>query len=747
MSKQAKHIYEFGPFRLDSAERLLLRGGSSVSLTPKVFDTLLVLIENSGHLVEKDELMTRLWPDTFVEEGTLARNVSDLRKALGEAANGQKYIDTVPKRGYRFVAGVSEVCEESVELIVEKATRSRLVIEEEETITNDEVEAERALRITANGSASHAEYLIGEIRLHKLGAFISLAVLLGGVGALAYGIYRFAAAHKTVAHFQKVKLARLTTIGNATSPSVSPDGKFIAYVQVENRKYSLWTKAIAGGPPVQIVQPTEGRIYNTTFSPDGNHLYYIYEEKKGQNVLYQIAVLGGMQKRLLTKLDSHITFSPDGKQLAFVRYSNDSGESQLIVSNPEGSDERILATRASEERFSAGGPSWSPDGKIIAIGACLAGSTRRCLVVGVAVESREIKQLSPQRWDVLGRVEWFRDGTGLVLRADRQEGGQGQIWRLSYPSGEAQSITDDLNDYGFFSLTADSTAIVTVMRQRSSNIWVAPNADASKARQLTFSNKGDEGSLGVAWTPEGNIVYSSNGGSEHSNLWIMNGDGSNPKQLTDSPARADDSTPAVSPDGRYIVFCSNRSGKHNLWRLDIDGGNPKQLTNDVWMSADFSPDGRWFACTSGDYGKQTLWRVPVDGGSPVQLTDTSANLPAVSSDGKLIAYAYKNGVLEKVTKVVIISSEGGAPLKALEFNSAQVGGLQWSPDDSSIIYVDARQSGANLWRLPLDGGPAQQVTDFKSERIWNFYFTRDGRQLVCARGTTTSDVVMISDSK
>src|SRR5258708_15128137 len=158
MSKQAKHIYEFGPFRLDSAQRRLLRGGSPVSLTPKVFDTLLVLIENSGHLVEKDELMTRLWPDTFVEEVTLARNVSDLRKALGEAANGQKYIDTVPKRGYRFVAGVSEVCEESVELIVEKATRLRLVIEEEETVTKDEVEGERALRITANGSFSNAKY-------------------------------------------------------------------------------------------------------------------------------------------------------------------------------------------------------------------------------------------------------------------------------------------------------------------------------------------------------------------------------------------------------------------------------------------------------------------------------------------------------------------------------------------------------------------------------------------------------------
>src|SRR5215472_19303106 len=119
MSKETARVYEFGAFRLNCAEHLLLRDGAPVSLTPKVFDTLLVLIENSGHLVGKDELMKSLWPDTFVEEVTLARNISDLRKALGVAANGQNYIETVPKRGYRFAAGVREVSDETRESILE----------------------------------------------------------------------------------------------------------------------------------------------------------------------------------------------------------------------------------------------------------------------------------------------------------------------------------------------------------------------------------------------------------------------------------------------------------------------------------------------------------------------------------------------------------------------------------------------------------------------------------------------------
>src|SRR5262245_6081126 len=111
MNSQSMHIYEFGPFRLDPAERLLLRDGAAVPLTPKVFDLLHALVERPGHLLEKDELMKVVWPDTIVEEGNLSNNISILRKTLG--ANGEQFIETVPKRGYRFVASVREQAAES----------------------------------------------------------------------------------------------------------------------------------------------------------------------------------------------------------------------------------------------------------------------------------------------------------------------------------------------------------------------------------------------------------------------------------------------------------------------------------------------------------------------------------------------------------------------------------------------------------------------------------------------------------
>src|SRR5260370_27227119 len=120
MSKQVKHFYEFGPFLLEPEERQLLRQGEAVPLTPKAFDMLLVLVEHSGHLMDKEELMKCVWPDSFVEEANLSHHIHKLREVLGEAEDGEKYIQTVPRRGYRFVAHVTEMQDEGVDVIVQE---------------------------------------------------------------------------------------------------------------------------------------------------------------------------------------------------------------------------------------------------------------------------------------------------------------------------------------------------------------------------------------------------------------------------------------------------------------------------------------------------------------------------------------------------------------------------------------------------------------------------------------------------
>jgi TolB-like protein/DNA-binding winged helix-turn-helix (wHTH) protein/Tfp pilus assembly protein PilF len=175
MSQQLKPIYEFGPYRLDAAERLLTRDGEVVPLQPKVFDLLLALVARHGRLVEKEELMTAVWPDTFVEEANIASNISNLRKTLSQ--NGRQFIETVPKRGYRFVAEVREIVEESVGLNREKESESLKTIEEPHSATPNG--ATEIARITSGDS------LGARLRSHKRGAVFTLAVLVVAVATIA----------------------------------------------------------------------------------------------------------------------------------------------------------------------------------------------------------------------------------------------------------------------------------------------------------------------------------------------------------------------------------------------------------------------------------------------------------------------------------------------------------------------------------------------------------------------------------
>src|SRR5262245_60992987 len=170
MSLQTKHIYEFGRFRLDAAERLLLRNGKTVSLTPKAFDLLLVLVEGHGHLLEKDELLKKVWPDTFVEEANLASNISQLRKALGDGENGNRYIETARKRGYRLVASVKEVMEERAKPTIQERPGLQSAVAEGELAAN------ASELITAHPTVK-AGSLTGRVNRYQRNALVALAAL------------------------------------------------------------------------------------------------------------------------------------------------------------------------------------------------------------------------------------------------------------------------------------------------------------------------------------------------------------------------------------------------------------------------------------------------------------------------------------------------------------------------------------------------------------------------------------------
>jgi TolB protein len=243
---------------------------------------------------------------------------------------------------------------------------------------------------------------------------------------------------------------------------------------------------------------------------------------------------------------------------------------------------------------------------------------------------------------------------------------------------------------------------------------------------------------------DGHIIYTSLVNGTPS-IWVMSGQGAGKKQLTSNAYG--NSFPSVTPDLRYVVFVSDRTGFTNLWRMDRDGGNEKQLTSgedDSWAWC--SPDSRWIVYHSGIQGKRTLWKLSIDGGSPEQLTDYPSVAPVVSPDGKWISCYYR-AETKAPWKLGIIPFDGGPPVKSFDVpqNVLFQSLVRWTPDGRGLAYIKSHDGISNVWIQPLDGNPAKQLTHFKSDQIFWFDWSPDGRQLGVSRGAVTSDVVLIKD--
>jgi len=594
---------------------------------------------------------------------------------------------------------------------------------------------------------SSAEYVAGEIKRHKLGAAVAIGLLILAVAGIGIWIYRASSAvQKKSAPFQNAKLQRLTTSGKASDAGISPDGKYVAHVKSEAGQESLWLRQVATTSDTQIVPPAQQFYYGITFSKDGDYIYYaVGEANNPARTLYQVPVLGGASRKVIENVTSPVSLSPDGMRLAFMRSNPLGGESALVVANADGTGERQVAVRKQPNNFSPGGPTWSPDGKLIASGALnydpATGGT--WTVVAVEVESGAERPITSQKLSNVGQVAWLADGSGLALIATEQGTPSAQIWYLSYPEGELHKISNDLNNYSRLSLTADSSALVTVQTEGASSVWVAPQADASHAKQISSGRY--DGAEGLSWMSDGRVVYTSRE-SGITDVWIMDEDGKNQKQLT-SHARTNNE-PWPTSDGRYIVFRSIRSGAWSIWRMDTDGGNLKQLTvGPLDNYARSSPDGRWVVFSSARSGSNRLWKVSIDGGDAVRLTNQYTLNPAVSPDGQLIACHYREDQPNPPFKVAVIPFAGGDPIKVLDFPHSFNGGpgLRWTPDGRAVTFIDTVDGVSNIWSLPLDGGKPVQLTAFKTDQIFWFDFSRDGKQLALSRGTQTSDVVLIKD--
>jgi serine/threonine protein kinase len=586
------------------------------------------------------------------------------------------------------------------------------------------------------GPPSSAAILLSEAKRHKLtlGLFIAgMALLLGGLGLAIYKL----SVRKSELNLQNMKIVRITQSGKATDVAVSPDGQYVVYILREGERYSLNVRQVVTGSDVQVLPAEVLDFRGLTFSPDGNYIYFARSDKSNPNwsYLWQMPTLGGTPRQLARDIDSSVGFSPDGRKFAFARGVPDKGEVRVLVAGVGGSGERILASLPAAFW---NGPDWSPDGKTVVVTTIGGTKVTRGVISAISVSDGAVREIysTPQP---LGQARWLADGSGLLVSIfDPSLGWRGQLWQISFPGGEAHRFTNDLTDYqASLDMTRDRKTLATIESTTAADLWLAPAGDAARARQITTGARANNG---LSWLASGALVYADYSGD----LFSVQEDGGNRTLLT--PGEHNNSFPATCGDGRFILFQAYRNEKLNVWRMDEDGSNPAQLTNEKLATRpECSPDGKWLLYAHLD--DLTAWQVPIQGGLPLQMVAqnlSDARTPQISPDGKLLAYLVMPATLSSPRVLTVAPFGGGSPLYRFDVPMGAFE-IRWAPDGKALDYHLTRAGASNIWRQALAGGPPKQITNFKSDRIFSFDWSRDGKQLALARGSTSSDVILISN--
>ena len=609
----------------------------------------------------------------------------------------------------------------------------------------------------AADSSSDVQVIAEVIKRHRAGFGVTAVIaVLAIVGGLYAWIPRgsqpgsTAALATTAPSIQDLQITQLTTSGNADRPAMSPDGKYVAYIQHDGNNDSLWVRQTTTPSNVQIVPAEPGvALLGATVTPDGGYVDFLRSRRTLTVELWRVPFLGGTPKRIVDNPGSLVAWSPDGQHMAFVRDLSQSGTSPipestaLITADPDGSHEKVRAVRRRPFFFNIipidsfiPQPGWSPDGATIALPVSdgAAPTPSGLVAIDVATGAERVFPVHG-----VSTLAWLDDASIVLSR--RAESAALQLWRLSYPEGKLSRLTNDLNSYAGVSVTSDRRSLVTAQRVTRTGIWVG-NRLATQGAEVVPLAPGKRGD--VAWAAE-RLVYTSFTPGEPSIVSIRP-DGRMPEEIVLKGI-----APGATSDGRTIVYISTKTGSEaGLWKADADGRNAIQLVSGPIM-VDPTATGNWVTVTPDDRqavfvslngGLPAIWTVPLDGGAPVRLFEGLAVTPHVSPNGTLLVYGTPDAKNQPSVMVCEFPACSARRSLTLPANLAAVG-LKWMPDSRAVAYID--KTLANIWGLPIDGKPPYQLTHFTDGRtITDFVWSHDGGRLAISRSVTTNDIVLFT---
>jgi serine/threonine protein kinase len=602
----------------------------------------------------------------------------------------------------------------------------------------------RSQPATTSAPSSDAQVVAALVKRHRrslaaIAAVVAIALALAMYVGIRWRLTPPPAGAAT--SIENLQITQLTSSGNAEGPAISPDGKYLVYVQRTGNDTSLWIRQTTTTSNVQIVRPETGvELFGATFTPDGSFVDFARQSQNGTNIeLWRVPSLGGTSKRLIDHVDSLVGWSPNGQHFAFVRRDVEPGTSALVIADPDGSHERALKTRQAPTTFTIGiPPVYSPDGRLLAVAGVAARSAQEVVVVDVATGSeRSLSNGVVSNNTVFSGLGWLDDGT-LVLDKPAEAGAPVQLWRLSFPNGQIARLTNDINMYAGVSLTADRSSLVTARLDARVSIWVGDEAGGQSVEVLSFPVTGPAALATVAWAGD-RVIYPNISGGRVVVATELPEQGASEEVVTPGGYQ-----PAATTDGRTVVFTKLGTGDQagSLWRVDADGNHAVPLAPRGSHSPLVTPGDRQVMFLSARSGIMSPWVVPLVGGAPKEIVHLLAQSLDVSSDGRSLVLASRDE--QKRPVFITCDLPNCTARRSLPASGSRP---RWARDDRGLAYIGP-PPGANIWIQPLDGKPAYQLTRFADGRpIVDFAWSHDRKRLAIARATVTNDIVLVTGLK
>ena len=742
MSSKNGNLYKFGEFRFDGEMNRLWQNESLILLSPKATELLKLLLERDGEFISKQEIFDSVWAETFVEDGVLTQNIYTLRKSLGKNSDGQPLIENKTRLGYRITIPVE---------VTEKSTGD---FKPASYKTNENLAAlpspadEKNIVEDLLPSASTKTKVWKNYPTVLIGGLVVLAI----AGFFGYRFFASQTERFSDAEIAKFRFQRVTDTGDASFPALSPDGNFVAY---SKRDDAIYVKDLQTQTESKMEIENVKKFGVLQFSKDSNFLYVRDSASfsQGANIM-KVSRFGGKAELVAENVWSGFSLAPDEKQIAFVRSFPQENRQSVIVKKIGGEERELFALTAPQEFYLRAIPSWSADGKKLVFAINKPNQDFLKFVVA-DTRSGQAEDIFAENFKSVSQIVWHPKRNTLIAAA--REGKNSQLWEIGYPSGKIQRLTNDLSSYLSPRISDDGTKLLITEGVHFSNLRVFDKENESLQKQLTFGKSNSNGSSGIAYFSGGEIVYSSNEGDSYdTNLWRINPNNNERKQLTINAGSRNDN-PTVSPDDKFIYFNSNRGGKLNVWRIDANGENPTQITsveNTTNAFPQISPDGNWLYFIRNADKSSAVWRKSLIDNREEKLSDEKIFAPTnfllLSPDGKYLLF---QNLSEKPNgenagrnfQIAVVETNNFQKAKSFNLSGRQVG-VSWTSDSRAFYYVMPKPDKDEIWSRSLEDNTEPQIfRTIVKETVFNSVSSKDGRTFAVAGGQISYDPILITN--